>query len=158
MREWNHGCDIKIFCFSHANHASTNLKKFLSSKLYKVTLFTHSFVGWNLGNLYKQAVSIFFAKADILSEKNPYFGKHLFAKQELISVQEFVHKTGKNFCFNQCHNKEFLSIFLGKIIETRQIPPTPLVLISGYAKKENVFYCLNNLLAATFEYSTWWSD
>ena len=26
----------------------------------------------------------FFAKVDILSEKNPYFGKHLFAKQELI--------------------------------------------------------------------------
>ena len=51
-----------------------------------------------------------FAKADILSEKNPYFGKHLFAKQELITrarlrVQDFA--TGKNFSFNQCHNKEF---------------------------------------------------
>ena len=58
----------------------------------------------------------FFAQADIniLSEKNLYFGKYLFAKQELITrarlrVQDFG--TGKNFCFNQCHNKEFLSFF-----------------------------------------------
>ena len=103
-----------MFCFSRANHVSTNLKKFLSSKLDKVTLFTHSFVGWNLENLYKQAVSIFFAKADILSEKIPYFGKHLFTKQELITrarlrLQDFG--TGKNFYFNHCYNKEFLSFF-----------------------------------------------
>ena len=43
-------------------------------------------------------------------EKNAYFGKHPFAKQELITqvrlcVQDFA--TGKNFSFNQCHNKEF---------------------------------------------------
>ena len=122
-----------MFCFSRANHASTNLKKFSSSKLDKFTLFTHSFVGWNLENRYKEGVSIFFSLkltfslrkhpfllarrngcfrrlADILSEKSPYFGKHLFAKQELITrarlrVQDFA--TGKNFSFNQCHNKEF---------------------------------------------------
>ena len=53
---------------------------------------------------------MFFALADILSEKNPYFGKHLLAKQELITrarlrVEDFV--TGKNFSFNQDPNKEF---------------------------------------------------
>ena len=75
-----------MFCFSSANHASTNLKTFLSSRLDKFTLSTHSFVGWNLENLYKQAVSILFSlKLIFLSEKNPYFGKHLFAKQELIT-------------------------------------------------------------------------
>ena len=115
MRVCKHSCDVKMFCFSRANHVSTNLKKFLTSKLDKVTLFTHSFVGWNLENLYKQAVSTFF---QILSEKNPYFGKHLFAKQELITrarlrVQDFG--TGKNFCFNQYHNKEFLSFFSVKL-------------------------------------------
>ena len=94
MRVCKHDCDVKMFCFSRANHVSTNLKKFLSSKLDKVTLFTHSFV--------------------ILSEKNPYFRKHLFAKQELVTrarlrVQDFG--TGKNFCFNQCHNKELMSFF-----------------------------------------------
>ena len=44
------------------------------------------------------------------SHHHPYFGKHLFAKQELITrarlrVQHFA--TGKNSSFNQCHNKEF---------------------------------------------------
>ena len=47
-----------------------------------------------------------------------YFGKHLFAKQELITrarlrVQDFG--SGKNFCFNQYHNKEFLSFFSVKL-------------------------------------------
>ena len=60
MRVCKHGCDVKMFCFSPPNHASTNFKKVLSSKLDKFTLFTHSFVGWNLKNLHKQAVSIFF--------------------------------------------------------------------------------------------------
>ena len=133
MRVCKHGCDVKMFCFSRANHVSTNLKKFLTSKLDKVTLFTHSFVGWNLENLYKQAVSIFFPKADILSQKNP--GKHLFAKQTLITrarlrVQDFG--TGKNLCFNQCHNKEFLSFFLGKVILKKEL--------------ENFFLCLPSLI------------
>ena len=106
-RVCKHGCDVKMFYFSRANHASTNLKKFLGSKLDKFTLFTHSFV----------AVSIFFAYADILIEKHPYFGKHLFTKQELITrarlrVQDFA--TGKNFSFNQCHNKEFCVFSRGK--------------------------------------------
>ena len=52
----------------------------------------------------------FFAYVDILSEKNPYFAKHLFAKQELITRsrlrgQDFA--TDKNFSFNQCHTKSF---------------------------------------------------
>ena len=59
-----------------------------------------------------------FAIADILSKKNPYFGEHFFAKQELITrarlrVQDFG--TGKNFCFNQCHNKEFWFFFSVKL-------------------------------------------
>ena len=44
MRVCKHGCGVKLFGFSRANHASTNLKKFSSSKLDKFTLFTHSFV------------------------------------------------------------------------------------------------------------------
>ena len=36
-----------------------------------------------------------FAGADILSEKNPYFGKHLFAKQGQITRTSFVYKTSR---------------------------------------------------------------
>ena len=91
MRVCKHGCDVKMFCFSRANHVSTNLKKFLTSKLDKVTLFTHSFVGWHLENLYKEDVSIFFAKADILSEKNPYFLESIFLQnKDWLRVQDFV--------------------------------------------------------------------
>ena len=61
MKECKHGCYVKMFCFSLSNHTSTNLKKFLSSKLDKFTLFAHSFVGWNLVHLYKQAVSTLFS-------------------------------------------------------------------------------------------------
>ena len=66
----------------------------------------------------KKVCQSFFALADILSEKSPYFGKHLFAKQELITRarlrgQDFA--TGKNFHFNQCHTKSF-AFFRGKFI------------------------------------------
>ena len=44
--------------------------------------------------------------SDILSEKTPYFGKHLFL-QAALPVQDFA--TVKNFSFNQSHNKEFYS-------------------------------------------------
>ena len=57
-------------------------------------------------NRYKEGESIFLR----LSEKNPYFAKHLFAKQEPITRvrlrgQDFA--TGKNFSFNQRHTKSF---------------------------------------------------
>ena len=61
MRVCKHGFDVKMICFSRANQASTNLKKFSSSKLDKFTLFTHCFVGWNLENRYKEGVSILFS-------------------------------------------------------------------------------------------------
>ena len=60
MRVYKHGSGVRMFCFSRANHASTKLKKFSSSKLDTFTLFTHFLVGWNLENLRKHAVTIFF--------------------------------------------------------------------------------------------------
>ena len=108
--------------------------EFLSSKLDKVTLFTHSFVGWNLEHLYKQDVSLFFS-LKLTSEKNPYFGKHLFGKQELITrarlgVQDL--RTGKNFCFNQYHKKEFLSFFSVKLFYKRNRKLFSCVCITWY--------------------------
>ena len=53
----------------------------------------------------KKVCQVFFTEADILSEKSPFFGKHLFA--------DFA--TGKNFSSNQCHTKSF-AFYLGKFI------------------------------------------
>ena len=60
----------------------------------------------------------FSLKLTFLSEKSPYFGKHLFAKQELITrarLRGHDFGTGKNFSFDQCHAKSF-AFFLGKFI------------------------------------------
>ena len=95
-----------------------NLKKVSSSKLDKFTLFIlpSSAETWKI--VTKKVSQFVFAKADILSEKNPYFAKHLFAKQDLITRarlrgQDFA--TGKNFSFNQGHTECF-AFFLGKVI------------------------------------------
>ena len=111
MRVCKHGCGVKLFGFSRANHASTNLKKFSSSKLKKFTLFTHFLRPLKLGkSLQRRCVHFSSLKLTVLSEKNPYFAKHLFAKQELITCarlrgQDFA--TGKNFSFNRSHTKSF---------------------------------------------------
>ena len=173
MRVCKHGCGVKLFGFSRANHASTNLKKFSSSKLDKFALFTHSFVGWNMENRYKEGESIFLRLSWHFKRQKSGFGgvKHLFPKQELITRarlrgQDFA--TGNNFSFNQCRTKSFAFFSPGKLFyksnrtlfscvciawykhsrhwensRLSRILPTPLVFISGYANTENVFYCLN---------------
>ena len=62
-------------------------KKFLSWKIDKFTLFTHSLVGWNLDNLYKHAVMSFFFYLSwhFKQEKFIFWKESFFAKQELIT-------------------------------------------------------------------------
>ena len=50
MRVCKHGCDVKMFCFSHANHTSMNLKKVSSWKTQQV-YFSHFLIGPTLENL-----------------------------------------------------------------------------------------------------------
>ena len=69
------------------------------------TLFTHSLVGWNLEDLWKHAVSIWFRLSWQFKRKNSYFWKaSLFQKKNWLRgklrVQDFA--TGKNFSFNHC--------------------------------------------------------
>ena len=73
MRVCKHGCDIKMFCFSRANHASTNLKKVLSWKPRQV-YFIHPFSRrLKLGKSVETCcVNFFFAWADILSENEDW--------------------------------------------------------------------------------------
>ena len=80
MRVCKRGSGVKMFCFSRANHTSTNLKKFSSSKLDKFTLFTHFFVGWNLENRYKKGVSIFFRLSWHFKREKSVFWKASFCK------------------------------------------------------------------------------
>ena len=110
MRVCKHGCDVKLFCFSRANHASTNLKKFSSSKLDKFTLISHSFVGWNMKNRYKEGESIFLRFSWHFKREKCVFCKASFCKTRTdararLRGQDFG--TGKNFSFNQCSTKSF---------------------------------------------------
>ena len=108
-------CGVKMICSSCADHTSTNFKKFLSWKLDKVTLFTHSLVGWDLENLN----NFFFAKADILSEKDPFLESIFIEKQELITrTLSLVYKTSwvvRISLLISNLNKEFF-FFIGKVI------------------------------------------
>ena len=110
MRVCKHGCHVRCFAF-RALITQARIWKSLVIKTRQVYFIYPFLRRLKLGkSLQTSCVNFFFAKADILSEKNPYFGKHLFAKQELITrarlrVQDFG--TGKNFCFNQCHIKSF---------------------------------------------------
>ena len=80
MRVCRHGGGVKMFCFSRSKHASTNLKTFSSSKLNQFTLFTHSFVGWNLENRYKEGVSIFLRLSWHFKREKSVFCKASFCK------------------------------------------------------------------------------
>ena len=79
-RVCKHGCGVKLFGFSRANYASTNLKTFSSSKLEKCTLFTHSFVGWNGENRYKEGESIFLRLSWHFKREKSVFYKASFCK------------------------------------------------------------------------------
>ena len=62
--------------------------------------------------------NFFFARADILIEKNSYFGKQLFCKTRTdyaykLRVQDFA--TCKNLCLSSALNKRVLPFFSGKL-------------------------------------------
>ena len=82
MRVCKHGFDVRCFAF-RANHASMNSEKVLVIKTRQV-YFIYPFLRWlKLGkSLQRKCVNFFSLKLTFLSEKSPYFGKHLFAKQE----------------------------------------------------------------------------
>ena len=62
MRASKHGCDVKMFCFTSANHASANLKTFLSWKLDKFTNCPFPFRLKLVKSLQKCCVNFFLLK------------------------------------------------------------------------------------------------
>ena len=97
MRVCKHGYDVKMFCFSRANHASTNLKKVLSWKIRRQVYFIYPFPRrLKLGkSLETCCVNFFFAWADIEREKTHILESIFFAKQGLITRTSFVYKTSR---------------------------------------------------------------
>ena len=96
MRVCKHRCGVKMSCFSRANHARTNLKKFSSSKLEKFILFTHSFVSGNLENRYKEGVSIFFPLSSHFKRE-----KSVFWKRTVTQTLDFVSGLHNRLEFSQ---------------------------------------------------------
>ena len=95
MRVCKHGCGVKLLGFSRANHVSTNLKKFSSSKLDKFTLFTNSFVHWNMENRYKEGESIFHRLSWHFKRERSVFCKACFCKIRT----DYAYKTSwTRFC------------------------------------------------------------
>ena len=119
MRVCKHGCGVKLFGFSRAYHASTNLKKFSSSKLDKFTLFTHSFVAWNMGNRYKESESIFLRLSWHFKREKSVFCKASYLQNRLITRTSFVYKTSRLVRISLLINalsKNVLLFSLGKVI------------------------------------------
>ena len=117
MQTWLWRQNVLLFA---PDYASTNLKKFwvenLTHLLYQ---FTHSFVGWNLENHRKHAVSIFFClRWHFKWEKPILLESNFISKQELITHTSFVYKTlqlVRISLLNTTLNKE-LCFFLRKVI------------------------------------------
>ena len=123
-----------MFCFPRANHASPNLKKVLSWKTLQVYFISSSVETWKIfRNVLGQFI---FSWADILSEENRYFGKHLFfckTKTDYaykLRVQDFA--TGKNFSFNQWFKQESFAFFSGKLFYKRNRKLFSCVCVAWY--------------------------
>ena len=106
--------DVSLFAWKHKFEKGFELKN--SSSLLYLPI-SSSAETWKLFR--NMQCQFFFAWADILSEKNPYFGKHLFCKTRTdyaykLRVQDFA--TGMNFSFNQCSEQESFAFLLLKVI------------------------------------------
>ena len=90
MRVCKHGCDVKVYWFSRANHASTNLKTLLSWKLDK---FTHCPFPVRLKlvkSLQKCSVNFFRLSWHFKREKSLFLESIFLAKQELITIMIII--------------------------------------------------------------------
>ena len=110
--------------------------KFWVENLDKFTLFTHLLVGWNLENLKKHAVSIFFRSSwHFKQEKTRTLESICFAKQGLITRTSFVYKTSQlvRICLLiSALNKRVLLFFAGKLFYKSNRKRFSCVCISWY--------------------------
>ena len=118
MRVCKHGCDVKMFCFSCANHASTNLKKVLSWRTWQV-YFIYPFPRWlKLEKSLETCCVNFFRLSWHFKREKPVFWKASFLQTKIgyaykLRVQDFA--TGNDFSFNQCSKQESFAFFSGRV-------------------------------------------
>ena len=106
--------DVSLFAWKHKFEKGFELKN--SSSLLYLPISSSAETWKIFRNIQCQ---FFCARADILSEKNSYFGKHLLFKTRTdytseLRVQDFT--TGMNFSFNQCSEQESFAFLLLKVI------------------------------------------
>ena len=96
MRVCKHGCDVKMFCFSRANHASTNLKKVLSWKTRQV-YFIYPFPRrLKLERSLETCCVNFFRLSWHFKREKPVFWKASFLQNKvLITRTRFLYKTSR---------------------------------------------------------------
>ena len=78
MRVCKHGWDVKMFCFSRANQATTNLKKFLSSKLDKLLYLPIPLSAETLKNFTNKLCNFFLFLIRHFKRENSVFWKASF--------------------------------------------------------------------------------
>ena len=110
MRVCKHGFDVRCFAFRALIRQARVWKRF-SDQNSTSLLYLPIPLSAETWKIFKNKLcEFFFCISWHFKREKSVFGKHLFAKQELITcarlrVQDFA--TGKNFSSNQCHNKEF---------------------------------------------------
>ena len=92
MKTWLRRQDVLLFACTSTQAQIIIWKSFLveNSTSFLYLPIPLSAETWKI---FKHAVSIFFTQADILGEKNPYFGKPLFWKTITDYVLDFMYKT-----------------------------------------------------------------
>ena len=103
MRVCKHDCDVKMFCFSRANHASTNFWVQNSTSLLYLPI-PSSAETWKI--VTKKVCQFFFRLSwQFKREKSVFWIASFLQNKNWLRVQDFA--TGKNFSLNQRHNKQF---------------------------------------------------
>ena len=78
MRVRKHGCGVKMFWFSRANHPDTKFLRVNTRQVYFIYPLPRRLT-------LEGCVNFLLLKPTFLSEKNPFFGKHLFGKTSLVT-------------------------------------------------------------------------
>ena len=136
MRVCKHGCDVKMFCFSRANHATTNLKKVLSWKTRQVYFINPFLRRLKLEKSLETCCVNFCRFTGHFKREKPVFWKKSFLQNKdwLRVHASFVYKTSRlvriSLLISQCSKQESFAFFSGKLFYKSNRKLFPCVCIS----------------------------